>query len=166
MNRSKLALAAAFISPALTIGIVQTVPAGAMPNTLTPVAQTAKADGLQLVRGRGGRGGGHGVRRFHGPRFHAHGPRHRHRLGAHRFWKPGNWCKNHPRRCFGGVYRPWRWCKNHPRRCAGYRYRGYIGAGGSLCHRHIYPVPGMGFHRAVRCNHRHYRAYDSWEWAY
>lgn len=63
--------------------------------------------------------------------------------------------------------RGWRWCRNHPRRCRGHRYRwGGYGhpARGALCHRHIYKVPGMHFHSRVRCDHRHYRAYRSWEW--
>ncbi|NJM33753.1 MAG: hypothetical protein HC850_02520 [Rhodomicrobium sp.] len=150
---SKLTFSATFIAAAMTLGIMQTAPAGAMPNPQTSIAKTVKADGVQLVRGHRHRGG---------HAFRHHGPGHRFK-GAGRIWKPGKWCKNHPRRCFA-VHRSWRWCKNHPRRCAGYRGWGYVGGGASLCHRHIYPVPGMAFHANVRCNHRHYRAYDSWEW--
>lgn len=36
----------------------------------------------------------------------------------------------------------------------------------SWCHRHYFKVPGMRFHRKVRCGHRHYRAYRSWDFIY
>ena len=34
------------------------------------------------------------------------------------------------------------------------------------CHRHYYKVRGMRFHSRVRCDHRHYRAYRSWDFVY
>lgn len=74
------------------------------------------------------------------------------------------WRKRIAKRIIKRHVRGWRWCRNHPRRCHGRPWlRPYV-AGGALCHRHLYKVPGMHFHPGVRCNHRHYRAYSSWVW--
>ena len=48
-----------------------------------------------------------------------------------------------------------------------YRPYGGYGYGAGLanrCHVHVFKVPGMRFHAAPRCNHRHWRAYKSWQW--
>ncbi len=81
------------------------------------------------------------------------------------------WRKRRVRRFVRRHLHPWRWCRNHPVRCHGraWRFRpgygvGYAG-GGALCHRHLFSVLGMGLHARVRCDHRHYRAYRSWEFA-
>lgn len=147
MNKSKLVLAASFFSTALMTGALVTASANAAP-LVKPQAQIAKivkADNIQEVGGRG--------RHRHGFRGHRG-----HRHGFHRHWRPGRWCRNHPRRCWGHhPVRPWR-----------HYYYGYYGygvpVGGPLCHRHAFPVLGMQFHARIRCNHRHYRAYRSWFW--
>ncbi len=51
--------------------------------------------------------------------------------------------------------------RRHHRHGRGRGYGPYAGAG---CHAHTYKVPGMGLHTRVRCNHWHYRAYNSWYW--
>ena len=48
----------------------------------------------------------------------------------------------------------------HRRHGRGY-YRAYAGP---ACHAHTYKVPGIGLHTRFRCDHVHFRAYDSWYW--
>lgn len=72
---------------------------------------------------------------------------------------------NRPGNLGGAGYEPERGHRRH----RGFRVRGLRGYGhkrGRWCHFHLYKVPGMRFHSQVRCGHRHYRAYRSWEWAY
>jgi hypothetical protein len=72
---------------------------------------------------------------------------------------------NRPGDLGGAGYEPERGHRRH----RGFRVRGFRGYGykrGRWCHFHLYKVPGMRFHSKVRCGHRHYRAYRSWEWAY
>ena len=54
----------------------------------------------------------------------------------------------------------------HRRHRHGHRHgHGYYRAyAGPVCHAHTYKVPGMGLHTRFRCNHAHFRAYDSWYW--
>lgn len=54
----------------------------------------------------------------------------------------------------GHVHRKW-------------HYRFHVHGGRrNWCHKHYYKVRGMHFHSRVRCGHRHYRAYRSWDFVY
>jgi hypothetical protein len=144
MTMRKLIVAASLFSALFAAGGLQSAPANAaFAQPQAQIAKIVKLEAIQQVRGKHG-----GARRFA-------------RGGARRF--------------AGGNFRPWRWCKNHPARCFrahrrfhrhwhGYGVQG-VRHPGPRCHRHLYPVPGMHFHAAIRCGHHHHRAFDSWVWA-
>ncbi len=135
MTKTKMIFAASFLSMALLAGASQTGTANAAP-LAGSATQIAKVVKADGVQKVGWRR--RAVRRYVRRNFH-----------------PRRWCYNHPYRC-GRFARGWR---------RGYGYGAGAGyAGGGLCHRHLFPVAGMAFHAGVRCNHRHFRAYRSWEW--